>query len=102
MRCSLPLVSPFSLLSHLLFPLTSPIHTIVVAAFPTAPLCSFVKLAGRGLSKLLLDEEGAEVGELPRAGYTQDGELDERPADDAGVGGFGLIAEFGFTLLYTR
>jgi hypothetical protein len=41
------------------------------------------------------------VRELPRACDTQDGELDERPAHDAGVGGFGLIAEFGFTLLFS-
>lgn len=38
--------------------------------------------------------------ELPCAGDTQDGELDERPAHDARVGRFGLIAEFGFALLY--
>lgn len=57
---------------------------------------------GKPLSKLLLDEEGAQVGELPRAGYTQDGELDERPAHDAGVGCFGLVAEFGFALLGNR
>lgn len=37
--------------------------------------------------------------QLPCAGDTQDGELDERPAHDAGVGGFGLIAELGLTLL---
>ena len=40
--------------------------------------------------------------ELPRACDTQDGELDEGPAHDAGVCGFGLIAEFGFTLLLSR
>lgn len=36
---------------------------------------------------------------LPCASNSQDDELDERPADDARVGGFGLVAEFGFAFL---
>lgn len=42
------------------------------------------------------------MGQLPGAGYAQDSELDERPAHDAGVGCFGLVAEFGFALLLSR
>ena len=51
------------------------------------------------LSKLLLDEESSQVRQLPRAGDTEDGELDQGPAYDAGVCGFGLIAEFSFAFL---
>ena len=53
-----------------------------------------------GLRQLLLDEEGPQVGELPCTGNSQNNELDECPADDAGVSGLGLVAELGFTLLY--
>lgn len=49
--------------------------------------------------ELLLDEEGAQVGQLPGAGGAQDDELDGHPADDAGVGGLGLVSEFGFSFL---
>lgn len=38
--------------------------------------------------------------ELPGASDAEDDELDQNPADDASVGGFGLIAEFGFALLF--
>lgn len=40
------------------------------------------------------------MGELPCTGNAQDDELDEGPADDASVGGLGLVAELGFTLLF--
>jgi hypothetical protein len=40
--------------------------------------------------------------QLPGAGDDQDGELDESPADDTGVGGLGLITELGLALLNTR
>ena len=49
----------------------------------------------------MLDEEGPQVGQLPCTGDSQNNELDERPADDAGVGGLGLVAELGFTLLFS-
>lgn len=52
------------------------------------------------LRKLLLDEEAAEVRKLPGAGSAEDDELQQDPADDAGVGGLGLITEFGFTFLF--
>lgn len=35
--------------------------------------------------------------ELPSAGGRQDGDLDQSPAHNTGVGRFGLITEFGFT-----
>lgn len=38
--------------------------------------------------------------ELPGACGGENGHLDQGPAHDAGVGCFGLIAEFGFALLY--
>lgn len=51
------------------------------------------------LSKLLLDEEGAQMRQLPDAGDTENNELDKCPANDARVCVFGLVAEFGFALL---
>lgn len=51
------------------------------------------------LRELLLDEEGAEVGELPGGGGGEDDELDDDPADDAGVGGFRVVSELGLTFL---
>lgn len=51
------------------------------------------------LRELLLDEEGAEVGELPGAGSGEDDELDDDPADDAPVGGLGLIPELSLAFL---
>ena len=53
----------------------------------------------KSLGKLLLDEKGAQMRELPYASYGENNELDQRPANDARVCVFGLIAEFGFTLL---
>lgn len=38
--------------------------------------------------------------ELPGASDAEDDELDQDPADDARVGGFGLITEFGFAFLF--
>ena len=63
---------------------------------PTAPplVSPVVKL-----SQFLLDEEGAEMRQLPSAGHGEDDELDQSPTDDSGVGGFGLIAEFRFSIL---
>lgn len=52
------------------------------------------------LRKFLLDEEGSQVRELPRAGGAQDDELDDHPPHDAGVGGLGLVSELGFPLLF--
>ena len=40
--------------------------------------------------------------ELPSAGGRQDGDLDQSPAHNTGVGRFGLITEFGFTFLYIK
>lgn len=51
------------------------------------------------LCELLLDEERSKVGELPGASDAEGGELDEHPADDTTVGGFGLISELGFAFL---
>lgn len=50
--------------------------------------------------KLLLDEEGPQMRQLPRAGDTQDGHLDERPPHNTRVGRLGLVAELGLTLLH--
>jgi hypothetical protein len=51
------------------------------------------------LYKLLLDEESAQMCQLPRASDTKDSKLDQSPSDDAGVCALGLIAELGFALL---
>lgn len=37
--------------------------------------------------------------QLPGTSRRQNGQLDQSPADDAGVGGLGLIAELGLALL---
>jgi hypothetical protein len=37
--------------------------------------------------------------QLPRAGDTENGELDQGPSDDTSVCGFGLVAELGFAFL---
>ena len=54
------------------------------------------------LCKLLLDEEVFQVGKLPRAGDSENCELDENPADDAGICGFRLVSEFSFALLHVQ
>lgn len=36
--------------------------------------------------------------QLPGAGHTKDHELDQNPADDACIGGLGLVAEIGLAL----
>lgn len=53
------------------------------------------------LGKLLLDEEGPQVRQLPSTGDAQHNELDEDPADNTAVGVLGLVAELGFALLVT-
>jgi hypothetical protein len=58
--------------------------------------------APASLRKLLLDEETPQMRQLPRARHTKHTQLDQRPPDDSGVHGFGLIAEFGFSLLRIR
>jgi hypothetical protein len=50
------------------------------------------------LGELLLDEEGAEVRELPCACDAKNDELDEDPANDSSVRGLGLISELGLSL----
>lgn len=37
--------------------------------------------------------------ELPGTCHGENGELDEGPADNTGVGGFGLVAELGLAFL---
>lgn len=39
------------------------------------------------------------MAQLPSTGTSKDKQLNQDPADDASVGGLGLIAEFGFSLL---
>jgi len=51
------------------------------------------------LSKLLLDEEIPEVRQLPCAGSPKHNSLNNRPANDTGISGLGLVAEFDFPLL---
>lgn len=53
----------------------------------------------KSLGKLLLDEEGAQMRQLPCASNTKDNELDDGPANNAGIRGFGLVAELGFAFL---
>ena len=64
--------------------------------FSLPPPLRHVRLS---LCKLLLDKEGAQVGELPDAGHAEDGELDQDPADYAAVCGLGLVTELGLALL---
>ena len=54
------------------------------------------------LSQLLFDKESPQMRQLPRTGDAENSELDERPADNTGVCGFGLIAEFGLAFLRNR
>lgn len=51
------------------------------------------------LSKLLLNEEGAKMSELPCASGAEDDKLNYDPSNDTGVGRLGLISEFGLSLL---
>lgn len=39
--------------------------------------------------------------ELPGAGSGKDDDLDNHPSDGTGIGGFGLISEFGLTFLFS-
>lgn len=47
----------------------------------------------------MLDEKGAQVRQLPCASDTEDGKLNQSPANDASVGRLGLISEFGLAFL---
>lgn len=49
--------------------------------------------------KFLLDKERPEMRQLPGAGGRQDDELDDGPADDTGIGRFGLITKFSLSFL---
>ncbi len=51
------------------------------------------------LRQLLLDEEGAQMRQLPGAGTAENDELDNHPSNDTGVGGLGLISELGLAFL---
>lgn len=59
----------------------------------------FFSFSCRLLRKLLLDEKGPQVRELPCASDTKDSKLDKSPADNTGVCGFGLISEFSLAFL---
>lgn len=48
-------------------------------------ILSFVHFCSFGLSKLLLDEECPEVGELPGASDTKNGKLNQSPTDNTGI-----------------
>jgi hypothetical protein len=60
---------------------------------------SGVRLASMRLGELLLDEERAQMGELPGTGDAENHHLDEHPADDSAVCRLGLISELGLSLL---
>lgn len=49
--------------------------------------------------ELLLDEEGSQMWQLPCASDPNDDELDNDPANDPGISGFGLVSEVGFAFL---
>lgn len=49
------------------------------------------------LYNFLLDEERLQVAQLVGAGGNQHKQLDKRPFDHAGVGGFRLVSEDGFS-----
>ncbi len=51
------------------------------------------------LRKLLLDEEGPQMRQLPCASDTEDGQLDHHPPHDTAVGGLGLVTELGLAFL---
>lgn len=42
------------------------------------------------------------MGQLPRAGDGQDGELYQGPSNNLAVGAFTLVAEFGFSFLWAQ
>lgn len=54
------------------------------------------------LRQLLLDEEGAQMRQLPGAGAAENDELDNHPSNDTGVGGLGLISELGLAFLFAQ
>ena len=56
-------------------------------------------LAEVGSSELLLDEERPQMGQLPCTCSSEDHQLDHHPSNDTGVCGFGLVSEFGLSLL---
>lgn len=66
---------------------------------PKTTVCNNGSNKADALRELLLDEEGAEVGELPGGGSGEDDELDDDPTDDARVGGLRVVSELGFTFL---
>ena len=51
------------------------------------------------LSQLLLDEEGPQMRQLPGTSRRENSDLNQSPADNARVGGLGLVTELGLTLL---
>lgn len=51
------------------------------------------------LGKLLLDEEGPQMRQLPGTGDAEHGQLDQDPAHNTRVGRLGLVAELGFAFL---
>ena len=104
---SLPVSISHSLIGKITYTSSSPSFYPFITTSSTHPKSSQhspakiqTDMLERDLSKLLLDEEGAQVRQLPRAGDAQHGELDERPAHDARVGRLGLVAELGFALLF--
>lgn len=52
-------------------------------------------------SKLLLDEKSTKMRQLPGTSDTENSQLNQGPANDTGISGLGLIAEFGLTFLQT-
>ena len=57
---------------------------------------------GRGgevSGKLLLDEKGPQMRELPCACDAQHNQLQQRPSHDPGVRALGLVSKLGFSFL---
>lgn len=68
-------------------PLLSPVMHTYPQSSPVSPL-----------SKLLLDEEGAQIAQLPRAGYTQHRNLYQCPPHHPRVDILTLISKLSFPL----
>lgn len=58
-------------------------------------------LIHQNLGKLLLDKERSQMRQLPRASTGKNNELDNRPSNDTGICGLGLVAELSLSLLQT-
>ena len=92
--------SALGLSALLLLPLITDL--LLVVTFNTSKPCrrGIFCNARNGLGELLLNEKGPQMRQLPGACGANNNELDDDPPDDTGICRFGLVAEFGFSLLH--